>query len=105
MRVVHSLRAVLRFPNSGVSDKGERSMSTDLKTTGDVARSLNVSIPKAKGMLEGLEPAVTAGNGRVVLWDLSSVKRHLAERNADLLSFLGYLSPEQSYDVLVEVDA
>lgn len=78
---------------------------SDLKTTGDVARSLNVSIPKVKGMLDGLEPAVTAGNGRVVLWDLASVKRHLADKNADLLSFLGYLSQEESYDVLVEVDA
>jgi hypothetical protein len=67
---------------------------------GDVARALNTTLARAKGMLTGLEPDIRVGNGRIVLFEEDRVKVHLAAENADLLSFLGYLSLETSYDVV-----
>lgn len=79
--------------------------SENLVTVGDIARSLGWSQPKVRSALSGLTPDIQAGNGRVVLYDLSRVKREIYDQNRDILDFLGYLSPEQSYDATVQVDA
>lgn len=69
---------------------------------GDVARALDVTLARAKGKMEGLEPDLLAANGRVRLFLESSVKKHLFEQNKVLITFLGYLSLEESYDVSVQ---
>lgn len=74
----------------------------EMMSYGDVARSLNTTLSKARSRLAGLEPTLVAGNGRIVLFDVNSVKDHIYRSEIDLLSFLGYKSREQSYDVLVE---
>ena len=77
----------------------------DYMSYGDVARSLNTTLARAKGMLGALEPDLKVGNGRVALFKAESVKAHLYAQNADLIAFLGYLSPTESYDPVVTVDA
>ena len=77
----------------------------NLVTVGDVSRSLGWSQPKVRSALSGIEPDIQAGNGRVVLYDINKVKQEIYNQNRDILDFLGYLSPDQSYDVSVEVDA
>lgn len=71
---------------------------------GDVARALNTTHARAKGALAGLEPDLVVGNGRIVLFEEDSIKVHLFESNKDLITFLGYLSPDQSYDVVTPPD-
>jgi hypothetical protein len=79
--------------------------SENLVTVGDISRSLGWSQPKVRGALSGLTPDISAGNGRVVLYDITKVKQEIYNQNRDILDFLGYLSPAESYDVTVEVDA
>lgn len=80
-------------------------MQNDFMSYGDVARELDTTLARAKGLLKGLEPSLKAGNGRVVLFSRARVQRHLYEAHRDVISFIGYLSPSESYDMKVSVDA
>lgn len=79
-------------------------MSADYMSYGDVARALNTTLARAKGLLKGLEPSLTVGNGRVVLFDRQAVREALYASHRDVIEFIGYLSPDESYDVTVSVD-
>lgn len=76
----------------------------DYMSYGDVARSLDTTLARAKGLLKGLEPSLTVGNGRVVLFDRLEVRKHLYRAHKDVIRFIGYLSPSESYDLKVSVD-
>ncbi|ATW62513.1 hypothetical protein HWB39_gp23 [Streptomyces phage WRightOn] len=77
----------------------------DLRTIGDLSRELKYSSPKIRNIVAGIKPAIEAGNGRVVFYNKKDVVDALFERNKTLLQFMGYLSPEQSYDITVSPDA
>lgn len=79
-------------------------MSADYMSYGDVARELDTTLARAKGLLKGLEPSLRAGNGRVVLFDRQAVREALYASHKDVIQFIGYLSPNESYDVTVSVD-
>lgn len=79
--------------------------SDDLRTIGDLARELNYSYGKAQGVVKDMEPALSAGNGRLLFYSKSAVVQVLFERHKDMLTFMGYLSPEQSYDMVTQPDA
>lgn len=78
--------------------------NADYMSYGDVARALNTTLARAKGLLKGLDASLTVGNGRVVLFDRAEVRKHLYEAHRDVIQFIGYLSPSESYDVSVVVD-
>lgn len=77
-------------------------MSNDYMSYGDVARELSTTAARVKGLLKGLEPSLTAGNGRVVLFSRTEVRRHLYKAHRDVILFIGYLSPDKSYDLKVD---
>jgi hypothetical protein len=77
----------------------------DLRTVGDLSRELGWSGPKVRTIVEGVKPAIEAGNGRVVFYNKSDVVSALFEKHKVMLQFMGYLSPEQSYDITVTPDA
>lgn len=77
----------------------------DLRTLGDLSRELGWSRPKVLRIVEGVTPAIETGNGRVVFYDKKDVVRSLFEEHKVMLEFMGYLSPDESYDVVTEPDA
>lgn len=77
----------------------------DLRTIGDLSRELGFSQPKVRALVEGVEPAISAGNGRVVFYNKADVVKALFNKHEVMLKFMGYLSPEQSYDIVTEQDA
>jgi len=77
----------------------------DLRTVGDLSRELGWSQPKVRGIVDGIKPAIEAGNGRVVFYSKADVVSALFEKHRVMLDFMGYLSPEKSYDVVTEPDA
>lgn len=79
--------------------------SDDIRTIGDLTRELNYSYSKVQGVVKDLDVALSAGNGRVLFYSKKDVVKELFRRHEDMLKFMGYLSPEQSYDVVTEPDA
>ena len=79
-------------------------MSADYMSYGDVARALNTTLARARGLRKGLEPSLTVGTGRVVLFDRQAVREALYASHKDVIQFIGYLSPGESYDVAVSID-
>ncbi len=77
----------------------------DLRTVGDLSRELGWSQPKIRSIVDDIKPAIEAGNGRVVFYNKSDVVSALFEKHKVMLDFMGYLSPEQSYDVTVQPEA
>jgi len=77
----------------------------DLRTVGDLSRELGFSQPKVRTLVEGITPAISAGNGRVVFYNKADVVKALFTKHEVMLRFMGYLSPEQSYDIVTDQDA
>ena len=65
-------------------------------TVSQLVEELGVSIPTARGLVEGL--GVIATINRTSFYDREEVKAVLRQRNDKLLDFLDVLSPEDSYD-------
>lgn len=65
-------------------------------TVSQLVDELGVSIPTARGIVQGLGVLVTIN--RTSFYDREDVKAELRARNDKLLAFLGVLSPEDSYD-------
>jgi hypothetical protein len=65
-------------------------------TVSQLTEELKISIPTARGLVEGLE--VVATINRTSFYDREAVKTELRARHDNLLAFLGVLSPEDSYD-------
>jgi hypothetical protein len=76
----------------------------DAVTVQDVAKALGTTDARVRGLLKGVEPSLTVQNGRVRIYSLADVRKALREQHSAILTFLGVLSPEQSYDALIQED-
>ena len=78
---------------------------SNLMGLGDIARALETTPARVKGLLEGVEPSVRIQNDRVALFTRTQVREAVYEAHKAAISFLGYLPPEQSYDSVTQVDS
>lgn len=71
-------------------------------TYGDVARALETTHARAKSLLKDVAPELVVGNGRVVMFTEKQVRDAVYSSVESELKFLGYLSQDESYDVLID---
>lgn len=72
-----------------------------LTTVADIARDLKRSAITVKDWLKDVEPALSAQNGRVLFYDVDTVRDVLYTKHEDLFSFMGYLRPAETYDTTI----
>lgn len=68
-------------------------------TMTQLVEELKISMPTVRGLVQKLEPEATIN--RTGFYLREDIRVELRARNTALLSFLGVLSPEQSYDANV----
>lgn len=77
----------------------------NLRTVGDLTQELGYSNPKINRLVADLKPVLSVGKGRIAFYDKRDIIKVLFEENRRLLDFMGYLSPDESYDISIESDA
>lgn len=77
----------------------------DLMTIGDINDELGYSAARINTLMRDTVPTLAIANGRIKFYTRDQVKLALFEANKAMLTFMGYLSPELSYDVVTEKDA
>jgi len=76
----------------------------DAVTVQDVAKLLGTTDARVRGLLKDVKPSLTIQNGRVRIYSLTDAREAVRAAHSDVLAFLGVLSPEQSYDALIQED-
>lgn len=77
----------------------------DLMTIGDINAELGYSAARINTLMRDTEPALAIANGRIKFYTRDQVKQALFEANKSVFEFIGYVSPDKSYDVVTEKDA